>query len=248
MVAFSSFVAFAGALASVAEARPTRQAKFNVDFSTYNGGSVTDFLNANRLSVSNYTVGSTPLPHTFTPDNVDIVNGALRLKVTGGSINSAEIATKFTMLYANITTRAKISKVPGTCASTFFYKNDNQEIDIEMLSSYITTGSQDGAVPAGLEFTNQAVKPGGTETNKAVPYGFDPTAGFHDYTIVWTNRMTRFYTDGQLRATLTTNVPTQAGPWVWNNWSSGDPYWSAGPPTSDNFYEIQSIVGTYTYS
>jgi len=36
-------------------------------------------------------------------------------------------------------------------------------------------------------------------------------------------------------------VPTAAGHWVWNAWSSGDPYWSNGPPTADSLTHIRSI-------
>jgi len=47
------------------------------------------------------------------------------------------------------------------------------------LPAYITDSYGD-AVPAGLEFTNQALKAGGKSTNTAVAYPWDPTADFHD--------------------------------------------------------------------
>ncbi|KZP02974.1 glycoside hydrolase family 16 protein, partial [Athelia psychrophila] len=88
--------------------------------------------------------------------------------------------------------------------------------------------------------TNQAATVGGTETNSAVGYGFDPTAAFHD-----TPGLTEYYVDGQIKASYTTNVPSVASSFILNNWSSGDPNWSAGPPTADNIVRIQSVTGYY---
>ena len=71
----------------------------NIDFSTYSSSqTVTSFLNANSLYTSDYTVQSTPLAHAFTPDNVNIADGFLQLKVSGGAsgtVPSAEVGTTF---------------------------------------------------------------------------------------------------------------------------------------------------------
>lgn len=39
------------------------------------------------------------------------------------------------ILYGKITTRAKAPSVAGVCSGWFFYKDDSQETDIELLSS-----------------------------------------------------------------------------------------------------------------
>jgi hypothetical protein len=57
----------------------------------------------------------------------------------------------------------------------FFYTNDNLEVDIELLTSYYTTGLGD-AVKPGLQLTNQALVPKQPSTNVVVPYGFDPVS------------------------------------------------------------------------
>ena len=54
-----------------------------------------------------------------------------------------------------------------------------------------------------------------------------------------------FFLDGLLQQTFTTNVPSKAGPWVWNNWSNGDEGWSCGPPIRDTVFKIQSIEMYY---
>jgi len=117
--------------------------------------------------------------------------------------------------------------------------NDNQEIDWEILTSTISTAS--ACVPAGIWATNQAVTPGTQNTHQTVPFTFDPTADFHEYRIDWSSDATAFYIDGQQKTRFTTNVPTQAGSWIWNTWSNGDPCWSNGPPTANSITQIKSI-------
>lgn len=105
----------------------------DIDFSTYSSGSgsVSSFLSSNGLYVSSYQVGSTPSTHTFTPDNVNIANGALQMTVTGGAasgsdIKSAEVGTtQSSILYGNITTTAKISSVEGACSVSPRVTGDN---------------------------------------------------------------------------------------------------------------------------
>lgn len=72
-----------------------------------------------------------------------------------------------------MTTRAKSTSVPGVCHGFFYYLNDDSEIDIEILTSYVTKGLENGIPPGqyrlafkrgigvahaqtilGLEFTN----------------------------------------------------------------------------------------------
>ncbi|GEM12135.1 glycoside hydrolase family 16 protein [Rhodotorula toruloides] len=200
--------------------------------------------------ISDYPVASFPITHTFVPSNVDIVNGALRLKVTGQSgksdVKSAEVGTyAHDIRYGIFTTIAKLTHVPGVCFGAFTYTSDNAEIDIEALSSYYNKANRD-SVPPGLEFTNQPLNDGQQSTNTAVPYGFDPTADFHNYTIVWNAKSSQFYVDGKLRKTVTTNVPQIGASFLWNAWSSGDPNWSAGPPKQDAYTLIKSVHLKYT--
>ncbi|BGO88424.1 hypothetical protein NBRC10512_006989 [Rhodotorula toruloides] len=230
---------------------PTNGVKtLDVDFSAYNGEGLSTFLDKHSLYVSNYPVDSTPISHTFVPSNVDIVDGALRLKVTGqsgkGDVKSAEVGTYASNIrYGTFMTIAKLTPVPGVCFGAFTYTDDNHEIDIEALSSYYTTGYRE-SVPPGLEFTNQPLIAGQQETNTAVPYGFDPTADFHNYTIVWNAKSSQFYVDGKLRKTFTKNVPQIGASFIWNAWSSGDPNWSAGPPKQDAYTLIKSVHLQYT--
>ncbi|GAA5912134.1 hypothetical protein JCM6882_003064 [Rhodosporidiobolus microsporus] len=225
-----------------------------VDFSSYSGSSASDlssFLSSYGLVVSTDFIGSTPVTHTFMEENIDWEDGALRLKVTGQSaggtedVKSAEFATTDNILYGRVTTRAKASPVEGVCHGFFYYADDNHEVDIELLSSFYTEGKGE-AVAAGCQFTNQALVPGGKVASKAVPYGFDPTADFHDYTIDWSADATTFSVDGEVVMTLTENVPTTPMAMLWNSWSSGGDNWSAGPPTEDSYLLISGIAANWT--
>ncbi|BGP36181.1 hypothetical protein JCM10449v2_000079 [Rhodotorula kratochvilovae] len=249
MYTSSSFLVTLIALAAPSLAK-SKVTKLDVDFSTYKSGTVASFLDKNELYASSYSVASTPLSHTFVSSNVDIVNGALRLKVNGqsgkGDVKSAEVGTYADdILYGTFTTVAKLTDVPGICFGAFTYTDDNHEIDIETLSSYYTKGYGYSVQP-GLEFTNQPLTEGQQSTNTAVAYGFDPTADFHNYTIVWTSSTSKFYLDGKLRTTFKKNVPKIAASFLWNAWSSGDVNWSAGPPKKDSYTLIKEIHLAYT--
>ncbi|KAF8064210.1 concanavalin A-like lectin/glucanase domain-containing protein [Lyophyllum atratum] len=215
-----------------------------IDFSGVSpGGDVASLLSANGIYISDYPISAGPVPRTFTPNNVAFGSGSLDMKVSAytgsGSILSSEIATDDVFKYASVRTVLKSSGVPGVVEGNFFYLNDNQETDWEILTS--TTLTSTPQVPAGIWASNQALVPGQPSTHSTVPFTFDPSQGYHEYRIDWAADATTFYIDGVQKARLTTNVPTQAGPWIWNSWSNGDPFWSNGPPTANSITHIRSI-------
>ncbi|KAK0489487.1 concanavalin A-like lectin/glucanase domain-containing protein [Armillaria luteobubalina] len=218
--------------------------KVSVDFtSAQSGGNAANFLSQYGLSISDYNVASTPIAHDFIPGNVLLGNGVLQLKVSSyggsGSVKSAEVVTDDTFTYASVRTVLKSSTTPGVCEGNFFYLSDTQETDIEILTSTTLTGNQ--YVPAGVWTTNQATVEGGAETTDNVEFTFDPSQDFHEYRIDWSPSATAFYIDGTQINKFSENVPWESGHWIWNVWSSDDPYWSNGPPTADSITEIRSI-------
>ena len=189
------------------------------------------------LSVDTYPVGAgnAPFSRLFTTDNVNLIHGdSLSMLVPGGQTESpilgAEIRTTYNdILYGSVRTVAKASTAAGSCHGFFFYKNDTQEVDIEILTSK----------PKKVHFTNQAVD-GVTESTCTAASPPDMTSAYHEYRIDWIPGKTMFYINGVLKRTLTENIPSIPGPWIWNNWSNGGS-WTTGPPQETSDLRIRHI-------
>ncbi|KAG6807665.1 hypothetical protein H0H92_006756 [Tricholoma furcatifolium] len=207
-----------------------------IDFSTVTaGGDASSLLSSYGISISDYSVSSTPVAHTFTPDNVALGTGSLEMTVSAytgsGAVISSEIVTNELFEFGSVRTVLQSSTTPGVVEGNFFYLNDNEEIDFEILTSTTLTASAD--VPAGIWATNQPENPPQAQRSHL--------ASILHKASMWGSNATTFYIDGVQQAQLTTNVPNAAGHWIWNVWSSGDPEWSNGPPTADSVTYIQSI-------
>ena len=166
------------------------------------------------LAISTDPIGSTPDTQLYTTGNVVVQDGTLQLKVPGGQTASpilgAEVYTSVdNILFASVRTTMQVSTVAGTVSSPFFYKSDSQEADIEVLT---------GGNFKGVHYTNQKVDSAAAQTTKSLPLTPDLTTGFHEYRLDWLPDRTDFYLDGELQASFTENVPTEAGKWLWNNW------------------------------
>lgn len=216
-----------------------------IDFSKYRASDKpADILWQHDLYMSDWDVTIDPkhLTHTFTPNNIAFVDGALDLKVdryTGGKVIGAEMGTTFSFKYGSVRTYLKSSTTPGVCEGNFLYADRWNEVDWETLTSTIDVDSP--TVPKGIWATNQALNDDTPKVSKVFEFDFNPRTAFHEYRIDWTADATRFYIDGVYKGELTSSVPELAGPWIWNVWSNGDPYWSAGPPTADSHTQIRSI-------
>jgi Glycosyl hydrolases family 16 len=213
----------------------------------YNFGGTTlpPGLQANEYGVND----NAPFTHSFTTANAYLNDSFLHLRVPGGQTKSpikcAEVQTTIEDIrYASVRTRAIFTNVPGTCAGIFFYQSDTQEIDIEYLSDSSSLSNSGVYAPIPLQYTNQATTPGGTSTYSKGAPPWDVTAT-HEYRIDWVPGRTSFYLDGVFQKTFTTNVPTKAGPWIWNHWTNGDQGWSVGPPKADSLFKILNIVMYY---
>lgn len=213
--------------------------KFNTQLSV-------DFTKVTKLpstlSVDTYVVGpgSDPYAHNFTQANVVLNKGdSLSMLVPGGQtkspLSAAEIRTSYDdILYGSVRTVAKASSVAGTCHGFFFYLNDNQETDIELLTSDLSAA----------HFTNQAVVAGKSSSTITAKSPSTISSTYHEYRLDWVPGKTMYYIDGVLKKTLTANVPSKAGSWVWNNWSSGGE-WTTGPPTQTSDLRIKSITAYF---
>ncbi|KAJ3510349.1 hypothetical protein NMY22_g16001 [Coprinellus aureogranulatus] len=217
-----------------------------IDFSTATPGQNTQEVLANQgLFISDYTVPDEMfIPHTFVPENVALVDGALSLKVSeysgSGNVISAEIFTEENILYASVRTVLKSSTTRGVVEGFFFYKDQQGEIDLEILTETALQGSP--KVEPGWWTTNHNLTQGDEKVSTVHRFNFDPSADFHEYRIDWSpTPATHYYVDGEYMGNLTQLVPDFVGSWLWNVWSNGDDGFSAGPPTADSITLIQSI-------
>lgn len=218
---------------------------------TFNGSTLPEGLHApdGELIKDRDHPSPAPYNHVFQASNVAIKDGFLQIKVPGGqtpatapnfAITGGQVFTEDAgILYASVRTHAILDTEPGTCSSTFFYKTNTQEIDIEFLSDPNSTANTAGK--ASLHYTNQANP---SITSAHLPPS-DIGSAVHEYRIDWTKDFTAFYVDGVLQQKYTQNVPTMPGTWLWENWSNGDIRWSAGPPAKDNVMKVQRIEMYY---
>ncbi|GAA6018186.1 hypothetical protein JCM11491_005624 [Sporobolomyces phaffii] len=221
-----------------------------VDFSTFERDSDTidEFLAQFRYKVSDSAIGASS-DHTIARvhehGNVDITDeGVLALTSRGQTDrrpnSAAQIESLDTFEFGTLETIAKATATPGVCQGMFFYRADDAEVDIELLSSFYDEGYKDLVAP-GVQFTNQALELGKAPTTVGKRFGFDPTADYHNYTIRWTPTSTDFYVDSKFQTRLTKNVPRTAAKIMFNVWSNGNPGWSAGPPRHDAVFSIRSF-------
>ncbi|KAK6004897.1 hypothetical protein QM012_007676 [Aureobasidium pullulans] len=207
--------------------------RFGHDFSVDLYGTVQDLI------PNTYTVnaGLNPLARRFDIVNIglDPFDLSLTLTVPGGQttgpISVAQLETDYSdILYASVRTVAKISNVPGTTNAFIFYANDTQEVDFAFLTSDISKAW----------LTNEQTSYGSPYSTYNVAAPSDANTAWHEYRLDWLPGASKFYIDGVLVQTITDNVPTTPGAWIWNNWSNGNA-WTQGPPLADSVLKIRSI-------
>lgn len=94
-------------------------------------------------------------------------------------------------------------------AGMFYYKDDNQETDIEILTADLSSGAH---------YTNQPNAPGQSSTTATHPLPANATVVMHEHRLDWLPGRTVYYLDGVQTKVLTSNVPSDPGSWLWNNW------------------------------
>ncbi|MEU8232245.1 glycoside hydrolase family 16 protein [Actinoplanes sp. NPDC048967] len=163
------------------------------------------------------------------PGNVDVEDGMLRLKMSPGVLDGAEVKTVAAAPAGVLEARLKLADAPTSVTGLFFYAAPDlaQEIDIELYNQ-----------PAGrIRFTSYS---GGALTHtseQALP--FDPTADFHLYGIASTPAGVEFYVDHELVEAWDGGVPREPMNVYLNTWY---PQWLAGKPVSGVRYTIVDYV------
>ncbi|KAL8727063.1 MAG: hypothetical protein Q9166_006306 [cf. Caloplaca sp. 2 TL-2023] len=193
-----------------------------------------------------------PLPGDTGAEGVNGGDPGLELRVSageprGGAVKGAEISTaRSDMMYGSFRAGIKYTGQDGTCGAFFWYFNDSQEIDVELLSKLYQTPDTKPAdlllvIHAGASVdTSQLFRP------TTVPWF--PQDGYHEYRFDWTPEKVTYYADGKFLWETTVGVPFHAGGLILNHWSNGDPGWSAGPPQKDAYMEVSYIKAYFNSS
>jgi beta-glucanase (GH16 family) len=87
-----------------------------------------------------------------------------------------------------------------------------------------------------------------TDTFQNHQLPFNPAGAFHEYRFDWSSDSVSFYADGALLDTMTQAVPTSPGHITLSHWSTGNPDWSAGPPTTDAILTVEYLKGYFNSS
>lgn len=200
-------------------------------------------LDTTKWQVSNWSAPGNNPEHVglFRPENVQVVDGCLRLELNqyqetvDGKATSygGEVKSLQTFGYGEYQIRARAgsnapnrdavgSPVEGGITGIFNWITDSEtEIDIEM------EGIASRAAYTQSTTWNFASQP--NEHYKHTLPGNMPHEQFYDYTIIWASDKIEYYRDGVLFATHTTVVPTEPAPFLFNHWGTSSIYWGGMP-------------------
>uniref|UniRef100_UPI001BD1BD7F glycoside hydrolase family 16 protein n=2 Tax=Methanomethylovorans sp. TaxID=2758717 RepID=UPI001BD1BD7F len=152
-----------------------------------------DTFDTNKWSKSSFKLERT----YFQPENIDVKDGNLRIKLPANTLNGGEIESKSLYKYGTYRARMKLPNAPSSITGFFLYMDPDfySEIDIEVYND------KNGKI----DFTTYA---GGREQNFATKsLGFDPTADFHEYRFDFYPGNLSFYVDGKLLQRWTDGMP-----------------------------------------
>ncbi|KAF2439651.1 glycoside hydrolase family 16 protein [Karstenula rhodostoma CBS 690.94] len=187
--------------------------------------------------------GDNPFLRQMDPNNVDVVDGCLQLKVPGGQkydpenpvgLSSAQIMSTKKFSVGSLEMKVKMSSEGGTCQCGFLYGSDNNEVDME----YLTRTNVSWAVVQALK-KEQPIQ----QVNLNVTT--DQTDGFHTYKLVRTESKAYFLMDGELVNTFDNNIPTEPVQAMVAHWTDANPGWTGGPPAKDTVMTVEKVVVEY---
>lgn len=177
---------------------------------------------------------SNPYALAYTATNVVVQDSTLQLTCSAyeasdsKTIHAGEIKTQRSdILYGSFRSSHRVQGGTGAVAALFFYADDSDEIDIELVT--------DDAV-RNVHFTNQ---PDGI-IQTYMPNGVSRTS-FASYRFDWLPSQTSFYVNDVLSGSLTEDVPAVNGSIELNSWANGGSFTGTQVPTTDSVMSVQWI-------
>jgi beta-glucanase (GH16 family) len=197
-------------------------------------------LNTSKWVVSNYETnnyagGGSNV--TFSPNNIDLSGGNLRMELTqptSGTSTGAELTTKLKFGYGTYVFSMRAGSTSpsssgsgttesGQISSTFIIYNP--------APSYASITEIDAPEIEGLSARSNDIEwdvwKNSVSTDPTPEFNVlqNPEDGFHRYKFVWAPTSVKFYIDGVLKATCTSGIPTAAAVIDINFYGTNDPQW-----------------------
>ncbi|PGH14562.1 hypothetical protein AJ80_05882 [Polytolypa hystricis UAMH7299] len=194
---------------------------------------------------------ATPLPIDNQLDNVYIQDGNLVLKqegyskeaiLSGHNVSVASIASQSgDIIHGSFRIELKMEGATGgSVAGFFWYHDDQNEIDIEILAKEFKPDSVlvHYTTHPALDESGVLVK----NATEVIPLrGDDPASSFQAHRFDWTGEELRFYQNSRLVHANALRVPQVPGYVYMNLWADGGP-WSGTPSTTDVFMSVKTIA------
>jgi len=207
-----------------------------------------------RMQVRN--VDTNPLKDKFSWSG-ETENGGdpgLRLWVRGdhsdGYVNGGELVSlRDDVWYGSFRVGMKMASVSGTVGSMFWYWNNSQEIDVELLSKDFNNSQ--GTVNYVMHTPESWANGGDASTTagfRQQALAFRPDEKFHEYRFDWSPGKVDYYVDGEWVFEMTHEVPDHPGSLHINHWSNGNKYWSSAPPDTDTVMTVSYVKAYFNTS
>ncbi|KAI8081430.1 concanavalin A-like lectin/glucanase domain-containing protein [Halteromyces radiatus] len=178
------------------------------------------------------------LPHdylrVFSPDNIRLTPYSVQLtvEIDHDILTSAAFGTQRNdILYGTFRASMKPPVAPGTVSSFYYFESNSAEIDVEILGRY--TDPRQAFFVVHPQIYNQDGSASNL-THQRKNLQSDPTLDFHEYRFDWLPGLVDYFVDGNLSATINTNVPSVPGRIIVNHWSDGNPNFSGLPEEGQN--------------
>lgn len=178
--------------------------------------------------------------------NVEGLQLWVRSKVEDGMVSGAEIATNRTdILYGTFRVGMRVTGIAGTCSAFFWYRNDTQEIDMEILSKNVSIVN---AILQSDASVGQGFNAQDTPTYQQYDAHTPLAQQFHEYRFDWLPGRVEFFFDGAKITGYMENVPNSPGHLMLSHWSNGNEAWSMGPPVEDATTTISYVKAYFNVS
>ncbi|KAK2736430.1 hypothetical protein FQN57_000763, partial [Myotisia sp. PD_48] len=194
---------------------------------------------------------ATPLPIHNRVENVYIENGQLVLRqeaypqenvLTSNNVSVASIASREGhFLHGSFRTEFKLQGASGgSVAGFFWYHNDKNEIDVEILAREFKDDSMlvHYTIHPALDEKGRLIR---NSTEIISLEGDHPANHFQTHRFDWTKNEVRFYQNSELVHSISKRVPKVSGNVYLNLWADGG-MWSGAPSTTDVFLRVKTIT------